>query len=75
VALARKSASSTWSAALGGFGNRPILLDGLPPTPESAGIAAREAFAGAGDAWASAEYRAEIAAVLAGRLLEEAQAR
>lgn len=52
--------------ALGGFGAAPLLaLDG----PEPAGIeeAARNAYSQAGDEWASAEYRQEMAAVLAKR--------
>jgi len=54
--------------ALGGFGPAPLLaLDG----PESAGIeeAARNAYSQAGDEWASAEYRQEMAAMLAERCL------
>jgi CO/xanthine dehydrogenase FAD-binding subunit len=49
---------------LGGFGDAPKLaLDG----PEPGGIqqAARDAYSQTGDDWASAEYRREIAAVLA----------
>ena len=52
--------------ALGGFGSAPILaLDGNEP----GGIesAARNAFAGASDEWASSLYRSEIAAILAMR--------
>ncbi len=52
--------------ALGGFGGAPLLaMDG----PEFDGIetAARNAYAAAGDQWASAEYRCEIAGVLARR--------
>ena len=52
--------------ALGGFGSSPILaLDGNEPGGVEA--AARNAFAGASDEWASALYRSEIAAVLAMR--------
>jgi putative selenate reductase FAD-binding subunit len=54
--------------ALGGFGSAPSLaFDG----GESAGLqdAARSAYWDAGDEWASAEYRAEVAATLAGRCL------
>ena len=52
---------------LGGFGKAPILaMDG--PEPVGAGAAARDAYLNAGDAWASAEYRAHVAGVLAGRL-------
>jgi CO/xanthine dehydrogenase FAD-binding subunit len=58
--------------ALGGYGQAPTLaLDG----PEASGgeAAARNAYLQAEDEWASAEYRAEIAGVLARRCLEELQ--
>jgi putative selenate reductase FAD-binding subunit len=56
--------------ALGGYGNSPALaLDGNAPNDLEA--AARNAFAEAGDAWASKEYRNEMAAVLAKRCLEK----
>jgi CO/xanthine dehydrogenase FAD-binding subunit len=54
--------------ALGGWGPSPLLaMDGNEP----GGVkeAARNAYAEAGDEWASAEYRAEMAAVLAERCL------
>lgn len=55
--------------ALGGYGNAPTLaLDGNEP----GGIqpAAQSAYSRAGDDWASAEYRREIASVLANRCFE-----
>ena len=55
--------------ALGGYGVSPALaLDGNEPNDLEA--AARNAFADAGDEWASKEYRREIAAVLAKRCLK-----
>lgn len=55
--------------ALGGFGATPALvLDG--PEPSGAAEAARSAYSLAEDAWASAEYRAEMAAVLTRRCLK-----
>jgi CO/xanthine dehydrogenase FAD-binding subunit len=55
---------------LGGFGGSPALaLDGNAPNDLEA--AARNAFSDAGDAWASKEYRQEMAAVLTKRCLEE----
>jgi CO/xanthine dehydrogenase FAD-binding subunit len=55
--------------ALGGFGDAPILaLDG--PEPGGVETAASEAFSMAGDEWASAEYRSQMAGVLARRCLE-----
>jgi CO/xanthine dehydrogenase FAD-binding subunit len=56
--------------ALGGFGLSPALaLDGNAPNDLQA--AASNAFADAGDEWASKEYRSEIAAVLAKRCQEK----
>jgi CO/xanthine dehydrogenase FAD-binding subunit len=55
--------------ALGGFGAAPQLaLDG--PEPAGAEQAARDAYSQAGDEWASAEYRGEMAAVLTRRCLQ-----
>ncbi len=56
--------------ALGGYGQSPALaLDGNEPNDLEA--AARNAFAEAGDEWASKEYRREMAAVLAKRCQEK----
>ena len=55
--------------SLGGWGEAPILaMDG----PEAGGIetAAQSAYSQAGDEWASAEYRQEMAGVLALRCLQ-----
>jgi CO/xanthine dehydrogenase FAD-binding subunit len=68
------AAVATWPSGrtrvtLGGFGSAPILaMDG----PESGGavVAAREAYRFAGDDWASAAYRMEIAAKLVQRMLD-----
>lgn len=58
---------------LGGWGALPLLaLDGNEPGGVSA--AARNTFSEAGDPWASAEYRAEIAGILAERCLESCRA-
>ena len=69
------AAVSRWSSgrtrvALGGFGSEPVLaFDG----PESGGVeaAAISAYSQAGDEWASANYRKEIAGILALRCLEQ----
>jgi len=54
--------------ALGGYGNAPLLaMDG--PEPEGAEAAARGAYQEAGDQWASAEYRRDVASVLVKRCL------
>jgi CO/xanthine dehydrogenase FAD-binding subunit len=54
--------------ALGGFGSSPLLaMDG--PSPDGVDLAAADAYSQAGDAWATAEYRREMAAVLAARAL------
>jgi CO/xanthine dehydrogenase FAD-binding subunit len=66
----------SFGVALGGFGPRPIVI----PEAElalaagdvsSAAEAARTACANAQDAWASAEYRAEVAATFIHRLAGE----
>ncbi|MCC6259974.1 MAG: FAD binding domain-containing protein [Anaerolineales bacterium] len=55
--------------ALGGYGKTPTLaLDGTEA--EGAEDAARNAYHEAGDEWASAEYRLEMAAILAKRCLD-----
>lgn len=55
---------------LGGFGKAPILaMDG--PISKGAEEAARDAYSHAGDSWASAEYRQEIAGVLVKRCLSQ----
>jgi CO/xanthine dehydrogenase FAD-binding subunit len=69
------AAGARWPAgrtrvALGGYGAAPVLaMDG----PESAGAetAAKNAYSGAGDEWASAEYREEVAGILVRRCIEE----
>jgi CO/xanthine dehydrogenase FAD-binding subunit len=54
--------------ALGGFGEAPVLaFDG--PEPGGLEVAARDVYNGAGDEWASAEYRQDMAATLAKRCL------
>jgi CO/xanthine dehydrogenase FAD-binding subunit len=65
AALARWPSGRT-RLSLGGYGAEPVLaLDG--PEPSGAEIAARAAYSQAGDEWASAEYRTEMAAVLTHR--------
>jgi CO/xanthine dehydrogenase FAD-binding subunit len=59
--------------ALGGYGKAPSLaFDGSEA--EGVETAARSAYSQAQDEWASAEYRSEVAAVLAGRCLRSLQA-
>jgi len=53
---------------LGGYGKTPILaMDG--PEASGIGMAARSAYLSAGDEWASAGYRSEVAAKLSERLV------
>jgi CO/xanthine dehydrogenase FAD-binding subunit len=53
---------------LGGWGDSPMLvMDG--PNSQGAEIAARDAYSQAEDAWASAEYRQEMAGILTRRCL------
>ena len=55
--------------ALGGYGTAPVLvLDG--PDARGAEMAARNAYLHAGDEWASAEYRSQVAADLIRELCE-----
>ena len=69
------AAVGQWSSGrtrvvLGGHGDQPILaLDG--PNSEGAEIAARHAYSEAGDQWASAEYRGDVAETLTKRCLQE----
>ncbi len=60
--------------AIGGFGERPLLLQpGMGTTSAEWKQLAAEKYAGAGDAFASAEYRSEIVATLVARVVEEVQ--
>jgi CO/xanthine dehydrogenase FAD-binding subunit len=64
---------TAFRVVLGGFGARPVRVPRaekalLAENARAAGEAAAEAFAEAGDAWASAEYRAHVAGVLVRRL-------
>jgi probable selenate reductase FAD-binding subunit len=76
--LPGKGKQAQYRVALGGFGKRPIRLLGAEAAAsqegklEAAAEAARLAYAGADDAWASAEYRSAVAGVLVRRLLAEA---
>lgn len=66
VAAAR---SDHTRVALGGFGRHPLLLEG-----DDLVTAAQAAYAEADDAWASGEFRGEVAGVLTARLLDQIQA-
>jgi len=69
VAAARWPSGRT-RVALGGYGSTPSLaLDG--PEPDGAELAARDVYQNAGDEWASAEYRQDVAGTLACRCLEQ----
>lgn len=59
--------------ALGGFGSRPVVgyTDSSADPAASLAAGARDAYAEAGDAWATAEYRSDVAGALAQRLLTE----
>lgn len=72
AAVARIRGRKGFRIALGGHGSRPISLQASKANPQAASEAARLAYAGAGDAWASAEYRAGVAGVLVRRLMEQA---
>jgi CO/xanthine dehydrogenase FAD-binding subunit len=67
----------TYRVALGGFGDEPVRMEWSPVGAAAADLLgeatawAETAYAQAGDPFASAEYRAEIAGVLARRVLQE----
>jgi CO/xanthine dehydrogenase FAD-binding subunit len=68
AAIARWPSGRT-RLCLGGYGTSPALaMDG--PEPGGVEMAAQAAYSQAGDAWASAEYRAKMAVVLANRCQE-----
>jgi probable selenate reductase FAD-binding subunit len=67
VAVAQWPSGRT-RVALGGFDSAPLLaMDG--PESDGAEMAARDAFREAGDQWASAEYRSNVAETLVQRCL------
>ena len=69
-AAAARWPSGRTRVALGGTGDSPVLVvDG--PEPEGAAMAAQAAYQYAGDEWASAAYRSEIAKILVQRCLVE----
>jgi CO/xanthine dehydrogenase FAD-binding subunit len=60
--------------AIGGFGDRPVLLEnGNAGSMDDLKRQAVECYAQAGDAFASAEYRSEVAGILVERVLKEVQ--
>jgi CO/xanthine dehydrogenase FAD-binding subunit len=61
-------------AVLGGYRSAPIMvMDGAGSV--GADLAAKSAYSQAGDSWASAEYRAETAAILVRRCLQSLEAK
>jgi CO/xanthine dehydrogenase FAD-binding subunit len=69
VALAHWPSGRT-RLVLGGHGSTPkLVLDGLDAGDVE--LAARDAYSQAGDEWASAEYRQQVAAILARRCLQK----
>ncbi len=72
VAVAAFDTKAPVRVALGGYGPYPQLIskDENASTQEAAELAGT-AYAGAGDQWASADYRSSVAATLVARLLTE----
>jgi CO/xanthine dehydrogenase FAD-binding subunit len=73
------AAAAAWPSgrvrlALGGWGSHPLLAYDGPGLVEHIRSAAREAYAQKPDDWAGAEYRREMAGVLAGRCLAQCTA-
>lgn len=71
-AAAALSTNGTLRLALGGYGASPVVVYEGPVTRDVIETA-RKAYSRSGDEWASAEYRSETAAILAARLVSEAQ--
>ena len=68
-AAAAKWPSGRIRLVLGGWGKQPLMVaDGEGLTQDDAARAASDAYGEAGDAWATAEYRREIAGTLASRV-------
>lgn len=65
-------ADDTLRMALGGHGSSPVVAY-AGPASGAVVETAQKAYSQAGDDWASAEYRSETAAILAARLVSEAQ--
>ena len=73
IAAAAQWGSGRTRIALGGFGKTPVIaMDG--PEDMGADVASRDTYNEAGDQWASAFYRREVAAKLALRCLERIEA-
>lgn len=70
ASVARLRGRPEFRVTLGGFGLRPLALIAERPDPRAAAEAAALAYAEAGDAWASAEYRSAVAGILVRRLME-----
>jgi CO/xanthine dehydrogenase FAD-binding subunit len=77
LAYWNEEGKKTFGLSLGGHGNRPLALWGdeavfIDEQEISSEVAsARDAYAGAVDKWASAEYRSAVAGILIDRLLRE----
>mgnify|MGYP001140007175 CR=1 FL=1 len=69
VATAAQWENGRTRVALGGYGNAPVIaMDG--PDDSGVDVASKDAYHDAGDQWATAEYRREVAAKLALRCLD-----
>lgn len=73
VCVAAALAEGAVRVALGGYGDRPLLVEAElaaePGSAEAVAEAAAQAYAQAGDQWASAEYRSAAAQALARRVV------
>jgi CO/xanthine dehydrogenase FAD-binding subunit len=73
IVAAAQWGSGRTRIVLGGYGNSPIVaMDG--PEDRGADVASRDAYYEAGDQWATAQYRREVAARLALRCLDRIDA-
>lgn len=74
AAAAAPAAGKKYSIAIGGYGERPQMLDPVAgDAVEAASQQAARRYSDAGDAFASAEYRSEVVSILVERVLEEVQ--
>jgi CO/xanthine dehydrogenase FAD-binding subunit len=75
AAAASFGAAEQFRVAIGGYGRHPLLVqdsgDASPEAIERAARSAEEAYSTAGDAWASADFRAAVAGTLVRRVVRQ----
>jgi len=75
AAAASFGGAEQFRAVIGGYGQRPLLVqdsgDASPEAIERAARSAEQAYSTAGDAWASADFRAAVAGTLVRRVVRQ----